>query len=321
MRQYILRRLLLLVPTLVGVSIVIFLAMRVVPGDVALLIVTGGGDSSGGFIQKDALETVRKELGLDKPLHLQYLDWMRDVLTLSGGRSLWSGKPVVEEIKRRFPVTLELAALTFLISIVIAIPSGVLSALRQDTWSDYAVRVVTIGGIAMPTFWSGTLAVLFLVQAFDWIPPLGTPGLFEDPKTLFSQIIWPALALGYYQAAVISRMTRSTMLEVLRQDYVRTAWAKGLRERMVVVRHALKNAMLPVITLSGIQIGHLLGGTVIMESIFVLPGLGSYLLQALLSRDYPVIQSLIVLLAGVFVLVNLLVDLLYGWLDPRIRYD
>lgn len=315
------RRLLLLLPTLLGISIVIFLVMRIVPGDVALLIVTGGGEGSGGAIRQESLNAVRKELGLDKPLHLQYVAWMGDVLRLNGGASLWSGRPVADEVKRRFPVTLELALMTFLISLLISLPTGVLSALRQDTWSDYVFRVVTIGGIAMPTFWSGTLVVLFLVQTFDWIPPLGTPSILEDPSTLFSQLIWPAMALGYYQAAVISRMTRSAMLEVLRQDYVRTAWAKGLRERVVVVRHALKNAMLPVVTLSGIQFGHLLGGTVIMESIFVLPGIGSYLLHALLSRDYPVIQSIIVLLAAIFVLVNMAVDLLYGWLDPRIRYD
>jgi len=319
--RYVLRRLLLLLPTLLGISVVIFLVMRIVPGDVALLIVTGGGEGSGGVVRQESLNAVRKELGLDKPLHLQYVAWMGDVLRLNGGASLWSGRSVADEVKRRFPVTLELALMTFMISLLISLPTGVLSALRQDTWSDYMFRVVSIGGIAMPTFWSGTLVVLFLVQTFDWIPPLGTPSILDDPKTLFSQLIWPAMALGYYQAAVISRMTRSAMLEVLRQDYVRTAWAKGLRERVVVVRHALKNAMLPVITLSGIQFGHLLGGTVIMESIFVLPGIGSYLLHALLTRDYPVIQSIIVLLAAIFVLVNMAVDLLYGWLDPRIRYD
>jgi len=230
------------------------------------------------------------------------------------------GEPVAKVIKNRFPLTLELAFLIFFTSLFIAIPIGVLSAIRQDTWVDYVFRVVSIAGLAMPIFWTGILIIFFLVLFFDWMPPLGYASPLEDPLENLQQLIWPALAQGYMLAALLSRMTRSSMLEVLRQDYMRTAWSKGLRERVIVSRHALKNAILPVITLSGVQFGYVLGGVVIMETVFSLPGMGRMLVESIAGRDYPMIQVMILLIAFVFLSVNLIVDLVYGWLDPRIRY-
>lgn len=318
MRQYILRRLLMLIPVLVAVSIIIFLLMRVVPGDVATVILMGSGGE--GAATEEALRELRHKLGTDRPLYEQYATWVWGLLRLDVGPSFYTRTPVFEEIGDRIPVSVELAFLTGLISLIIALPLGVLSALRQDTWTDYVMRVVTIGGIAMPTFWSGTLIILALVLYFRWLPPIGYVGLLSDPWTNFQQMIWPALALGYYFSAVVSRMTRSCMLEVLRQDYIRTAWAKGLRERIVVLRHAMKNALLPVITITGIQVAYLIGGTVIMESVFVLPGIGKHLVDSIRVRDYPVVQTIVVLFALVVSVANLLVDVVYAWVDPRIRY-
>ncbi|MDO8531693.1 MAG: ABC transporter permease [Dehalococcoidia bacterium] len=224
-------------------------------------------------------------------------------------------------IAQRLPLTVELAAFTIVIAVLIAVPLGALAAVRQDTWLDYVLRVVSIGGLAMPTFWTATLIILGLAVIFGALPPLGvTSSLFDDPLRTLQQLVWPALALGYYDAAMISRMTRSQMLEVLRQDYVRTAWAKGLRERMVLVRHALRNALLPVVTIVGLQFAYLLGGTVIMEKIFFLPGMGSALVDSIIRRDYPMIENIVVLFAFMVLVMNLLIDILYAWLDPRIRY-
>ncbi|MBI2908396.1 MAG: ABC transporter permease [Chloroflexi bacterium] len=317
MRQYLIRRLLLFIPLLVGVSLIIFAILRIIPGDVAMVILGAGGE---GQITEEALNALREELGLNRPLHVQYLTWAIGILRLDAGNSLYTGKPVFEEIARRFPLTLELASLTVVVSLLIAIPVGVVSALRQDTWVDYIFRVVTVGGIAMPTFWTGTLIILFMVLWFHWMPPLGFAGLFDDPSKNLQQLIWPAMAMGYFQSAVVGRMTRSCTLEVLRQDYIRTAWSKGLRERVVVIRHALKNALLPIVTLIGIEVATLLGGTVVMETVFVLPGMGSNLVDSIYRRDYPMIQTIIVLFSFVVAVVNLMVDIVYGWLDPRIRY-
>ena len=316
MRQYLARRLLLLVPVLLLVSAVIFIMMRVLPGDAALVALTSAGEKP----TPERLAEVRAEMGLDRPVFEQYLRWVGGLVRLDAGVSTLTGQPVTKEIAQRFPVTFELAMLGVLVSLLIAIPLGTLSALRQDSWMDYGLRVVAIGGIAMPTFWVGTLILLMLVRLFGWMPPLGFKGLFDDPGRNFQQLVWPAIVLGFNMAAIVTRMTRSQMLEVLRQDYVRTAWAKGLRERVVVYRHALKNALLPVVTLVGIQSAHLLGGTVIIETIFVVPGMGSYLVNAIAGRDYPVTQTVIVVFSLVTLLANLGVDILYGWLDPRIRY-
>ncbi len=318
MQQYVVRRVLLFVPVLLLVSLIIFTVMRIAPGDVAILVVAGP-EGEGKYSPED-LEKVRQQLGLDRPLVQQYVDWITGLARLDAGMSLYKKVPVMEEIGRRLPLTLELAVLTLFVSLALALPMGIVSALRQNTWLDYIIRVVSIGGITMPPFWVGSLIILFLVLGFRWLPPMEYVPLTQDPGANLLQLAFPALALGYFYAAVVSRMTRSTMLEVLRQDYVRTAWAKGLSERLVVVRHALKNALLPVITISGFQFGTLLGGTVIMEFLFSLPGLGSGLIDGITFRDYPMVQTIILLIAIFFSLVNLGVDLMYGLVDPRIRY-
>ncbi len=317
MQRYIIRRLLLAIPVLLGVSITIFVIMRVIPGDVALAIL--GGEAASG-VSQEQLNDLRTQLGLNKPLYEQYGQWMWDFVQFNPGKSLQSGRPVMDHVKNTFPVTLELVILSIAVSLLIALPIGVLSAMRQDTWVDYVFRVVSIGGLAMPVFWTGTLIIMVLVGTFGWLPPLGYMGFFENPVVNIQQVIWPSLAMGYYLSAAVSRMTRSQMLEVLRQDYIRTAWSKGLRERVIMYRHALKNAILPVVTVTGIQFGVLIGGAVLVEIVFVLPGMGTELVQAILRRDYPIVQTIVMLIAAIYVLVNLGVDLLYAWLDPRIRY-
>ena len=251
---------------------------------------------------------------------MQYFDWVWGVVRGDWGTSLRTDTPVLEEIKNRFPLTFEMATLTVLMSILIAVPLGIIMAVRQDTWIDYSARLFSIGGLAMPNFWLGTLTLLFMVIWFGWIPPLGYTHFWDDPWTNIQQVIWGALALAYLFAAIISRMTRSTLLEVLRQDYIRTALAKGLRERTVVVRHALKNAILPVVTIIGIQYAALIGGTVIMERIWNLPGLGTSLIDSINFRDFPVVQGLVLVFAVIILFANLIVDLMYAWLDPRVRY-
>jgi len=318
MHTYLMRRLLMLIPILVGVSLLVFIIMRMVPGDVATMILMGPSGELGA--RQEDIAALRHKLGLDRPLPIQYLSWMQGMLTLNVGESLWSGKPVFEEVLERLPLTLELALLSVLISACIALSTGVLSAIRQDTWVDYVFRAVSIAGLSVPNFWMGTLVILILSRYFFWSPPLGYVHVYEDPLTNLQQLIWPALVLGYSLAAVTSRMTRSSMLEVLREDYVRTAWAKGLTEPAVVMRHAFRNALLPVLTLSAIQLGTLIGGTVIMETIFTLPGIGRYLVDSIFHRDYPVTQTIITIMAVKFVFINLIVDLLYGLIDPRIRY-
>ena len=319
MQQYILRRVLMTLPVLFGVSVIIFVIMRIAPGDVALMILTGSSGEAVG--DQAAVARLRETLGLNKSYPEQYLDFVSGLVRFDPGKSLWSGQPITQELAQRLPVTLELAALAVIVSCLIAIPTGVLSAVRQDSWVDYLFRVVSIGGLAIPVFWMGTLVVLAMTNWFRWLPPLGYATLLNDPVRNLQQFIWPVLVLGYSNAAVVSRMTRSAMLEVLRDDYIQTARAKGLRDRAVVVRHALKNAFLPVITLLSIELGHLIGGAVISETIFTLPGVGRYLVDAIFHRDYPVVQTIVVMLAFVFVFLNLITDLIYAWLDPRIRYS
>ena len=319
MGQYLARRLLMFVPVLLGVSLLIFGLMRVLPGDVAMMILAG--NSGEGSVSQAQLQTLRHQLGTDRPIYEQYGRWIWGLATLDAGRSLKTDQPVLDEIQRRFPITLELAVLTGVIATIIALPLGVVSAIRQNTWLDYAMRFISIAGLAAPTFWIGTLMILAMVRFFDWIPPLGFSSVFDDPVTNMQQIIWPALALGYHFVAVVSRMTRSQMLEVMRQDYIRTAWSKGLRERLVIYRHALKNALIPIVTLMGIQFAFLLGGTVIMETIFVIPGLGRSLVESITYRDYPMVQVIVMLFALVILVSNLLVDLVYAWLDPRISFQ
>lgn len=318
MQQYISRRLLLFIPTAFFATLVIFFLMRVVPGD-AVITVIGGAEAAS--LSQEQLAEIRHNLGLDRPLYIQYLDWLGSLLRGDLGKSLWTGDAVAMEIAARYPITLELALLGSLIALAVAIPAGVVAAIKQDTVTDYILRIFCITGMAMPTFWTGILIIFFLVLFFNWMPPLGVVGVVEDPGKSLQQFIWPALALGGRMLAVLARLQRSTMLEVLREDYIRTAWAKGLRERAIIFRHALKNALLPVITITGIQLGALMGGTVIMESIFTLPGVGRLLIDSINQRDYPVVQTIVVMLAFIFASVNLIVDLAYAWLNPRIRYS
>ena len=320
MKAYLIRRVLGLLPILLGLSLLVFFIMRMLPGDVAMMILAGDVDDV-GHVDPEALEVLREQLGLNKPLIVQYFSWVGGLLTLDAGNSLWSGRPVFVEIGERLPLTAELAALAMVISIVIALPLGILSALRQDTWLDYMFRTISIAGLAVPNFWIGTLIILFLSVWFGWAPPLGYVGFFEDPWVNIQQLFWPALVVGYGNAAIIARMTRSTMLEVLREDYIRTARSKGLDQNTILTVHALKNAMLPVLTLAAISLGHLLNGTVILETIFTLPGIGRYLVDAIFNRDYPVVQTIVLLLGVLFVVLNLITDILYGVLDPRIRYE
>jgi peptide/nickel transport system permease protein len=309
-RTYLTKRLLLIVPTLFGVAAVVFLIMRVIPGDVTLLIL--GGDQTGRIDPH--------QLGLDQPLAVQFGAWLWGVLRLDFGTSLWTGQPVIEEVLIRLPLSLEVAILATIVSVLLAIPLGMIAAVRQDSWVDYVIRVVSIGGQAIPSFWVGILVILALVIYFGWGPPLEFTPPWVDPWANFQQLVWPVLTVGYRYAAVTTRMTRSTVLEVLREDYIRTAWAKGLRERAVVIRHALKNAMLPVITLVGTEFAFLIGGLVVTETVFTLNGVGRFVVDAVAHRDYPVVQALVFLIALCFVVVNLLIDLTYAWFDPRIRY-
>jgi peptide/nickel transport system permease protein len=316
-RTYLAKRLLLILPTLLGVAAVVFVIMRVIPGDVTLLIL--GGDQT-GRIDPQQLAAMRHQLGLDQPIAVQFGTWLWGVLRFDFGTSLWTGQPVLQEVLLRLPLSLEVAILATVVSVVLAVPLGMLAAVRQDSWVDYVIRVVSIGGLAIPSFWVGILVILFLVIYFGWGPPLEFTPPWVDPWANFQQLVWPVLTVGYRYAAVTTRMTRSTVLEVLREDYIRTAWAKGLGERVVVIRHAMKNAMLPVITLVGTEFAFLIGGLVVTESVFTLNGVGRFVVDAVAHRDYPVVQALVFLIAFCFVIVNLLIDLTYAWFDPRIRY-
>ncbi len=314
MRQYVIRRLFLFFPTLILVSLLIFGLIRVVPGDAALAML---GESD--FSDED-LQLAREYLGLDVPVHLQYVDWIKGIVTADLGLSFQDQTPIGPEIVRRIPLTMELAVLTMFFSLVLAVPIGVISALKQDSWVDYAIRSFSVLGLTMPTFWVGTIVIMILSIFFDWIPALIFRNFWEEPTVNFTQLIFPALVLGFFTNAVTARMTRAQMLEIMRFDYIRTARAKGLHELHVVIRHALRNALLPVTTIAGLQFGALLGGTVITETIFGLPGLGRLFVSSVFERDYPVLQTITLLFATIFLALNLFVDLLYGWLDPRIRY-
>jgi peptide/nickel transport system permease protein len=315
MHKYVIRRLLLSVPVLLLSSLIVFGLMRVMPGD-ALTALMG---ESGNVSAKD-LQKLRKDLGLDRPYHEQYAIWVWQMVSLNPGYSIFTNEPIPVALKKAIPVTLELAALAIVLGLTIAIPVGVLSATRQDTLSDYAGRVVAVSGLSMPEFWLGTLVITFAAIWFNWIPPIGYASLWDAPWRNLQQFILPAAILGFRLSAATMRMTRSTVLEVLREDYVRTAWAKGLAGKIVVYKHALKNALIPVVTIVGGQLGTLLAGTVVIETIFALPGMGRLTVEAILYRDYPIVQTNVMLVAATLVTLNLIVDLTYAWLDPRIRY-
>ena len=316
MRQYTIKRIGLFIPTVLLVTIIVFVVMRLIPGDPALAILS----ADDAVYTQEELAQLRAELGTDRPIPIQYFEWIGGILQGDFGTSYWWGGPVMERLGQRIPVTIELAILGILLAVVCAVPLGVISAIKPDSPLDYLCRVFTLVGISIPTFFSGILLTLILIRTFDWLPPLGYEDIWEDPWTNVKQLMLPALALGFYDMAFIARVTRSSMMEILREDYMRTARAKGLRELMVLSRHGLKNAVLPVLTISGWQFGRLFGGTVIIEKIFLIPGVGQLLIDAIYQRDFPTIQAVIVIVALSIVVVNLLVDLLYGWLDPRIRY-
>jgi peptide/nickel transport system permease protein len=267
------------------------------------------------------LETLRAKLGLDRPLYIQYFSWIGQVMGGDLGESLWTKRPVLEEIMRRLPVSLKLGAMAIVVALCIALPIGVLSAIRQDTLKDYAARSAAIVGLSVPPFWKATLVIVLPSIWFGWAPPLQFTPFSENPWQHLSQFILPAIILGIAPGASIMRLTRALMLEVLRQDYIRTAWSKGMREPRVVLKHALKNAIIPVITIVGIQVAEIASGTVIMETIFGLPGMGRFLVDAIFQRDYTVVQGVILLTSTITVVINLLVDLTYAQLDPRIRYQ
>lgn len=316
MTQYVIRRLLMAVPSMLLVSLIIFSLVRLVDGDVVMARL-----SEGGYVTDKQLAAMRAELGIDRPFVTQYLDYMAHLLRGDFGKSLWNSQPVWNQIVDHMEVSLQLAAMSIVLAVVIAIPLGILSAIRANTPIDYAARLFAVLGLSLPDFWIATMLILGLTLWVGWLPEFGYWPIWEDPAKNLEALIFPALIVGYRFSATTARMTRSSVLEVLREDYIRTAWSKGLRERSVVLRHALRNALIPVITIMGGQIGFLLGGLVVIETIFSLPGMGRLMFNAINTRDYPIIQGITLVMASIFILVNLLVDLTYAIIDPRIRYS
>jgi peptide/nickel transport system permease protein len=318
-RRYVVRRLLLFVPTLLGASLLIFVLLRLVPGDIAEILVYQTGSESSAVQQKQ-IRQIRHELGLDQPVAVQYVDWLRRAAMGDFGQSYTQRRPVAEILRERVPRSLELAVITLLLAVVWAIPLGVVSAVRQNTWVDYTARVLSLSGLSLPIFFTGVAILYCLVRFFGWLPPLEWVEIWHDPVENLKHLVWPAIAQAWYISAPITRLTRSQMLDVIRQDFVRTARAKGVGEAGVVYRHALRNSLLPVVTFIGWWGGRLLGGIVIVEMIFSVPGMGSALAQAVSQRDYPTVQAIVFVMALIFLSLNLLVDFVYGWLDPRIRH-
>lgn len=316
MFQYLVRRILMVIPTLLGVGILIFILMRVIPGDLAEMKYAIDGQAA----SDKTLQEERKRIGLDKPLWHQFGSWMWGLAQGDLGSSMWTGRPVTHEIAIRFQLTLQLAIMATSLAILLAIPLGTLAALRQDTWVDYVVRVVSIAGLAIPSFWMGIIIILILLIFFGWLPPMVYTPFWKNPGANLSQLIWPALAVGYRYSAMSTRMTRSSVLEVLREDYIRTAHAKGIQGKVILFRHALKNAMLPVISTIGLEFAFLLGGLVVTEQVFNLNGLGLLFLKSIEIRDYTMIQGLVLLVASLYILINFVLDIIYAYLDPRVRY-
>jgi peptide/nickel transport system permease protein len=312
---FVTRRLLLVVPTLIGVAVAVFFLIRVMPGDVVVVKLR----ADGAAVSEETIQAERKRLGLDKPLYVQFADYMLGLPRLDLGKSLWTGESVVREIALRLPVSLQIATMAGVIAVLIAIPLGTISALYRDTWVDHAVRVVAVSGLAIPSFWLGMLIILALLSLFNWLPKIGYVPFWQDPVGNLAVTIWPAASVGYRYAAVATRMMRSSLLEVMREDYIRTARAKGVWTRLIMRRHALRNAMLPVVTVVGLEFAFLIGGLVVTEQVFNINGVGKLFVDATARGDFNLIQGLVLLIATIFVLVNLAVDLLYGWLDPRIR--
>jgi peptide/nickel transport system permease protein len=301
--------------TLLFVGVMVFGIMRILPGDAAVMMSGAGA----GVVSESEIAEIRSRLGLDRPLPVQFAEWLGEVVRLDLGNSIRTGNPVIADIAQRFPYTLQIVVLAMLIAIFVGVPIGVLSAHLSGGWIDQALRAFSIGGLAAPSFWVGLLMILGLVYFFGWSPPLFWEPFWESPLQSLSQLIWPAIAVGLRQLALLARMTRSIMLEVLGEDYIRTARAKGLGEWAVVVRHGLRNGLMPVVTLIGFEVSALFGGLIVTEAVFSVPGLGQYVVTAIMNRDYPAAQGIVLVLAAIVVLGNLTVDLLYGWLDPRTR--
>ena len=323
MAQYILKRLLLLFPTLFGAAVLVFFLMRLIPGDVCELRMAG----TGAYFDEAALKNCQAELGLDRHVMVQFWTFISGLFTFNFGNSMYTGRPIVEEIGLRFELSLQVAIMATLTAILLAIPLGIISAVKQNTWIDYVVRAFSIAGIAMPSFWLGILIILGLliitqhVFGVPWMPPIDYVPIWEDPLRNLSQLIWPAVATGYRYSAVATRMTRSALLEVLREDYVRTARAKGLAEKVIINRHALKNALLPVVTIIALEFAFLMGGLVVTEQVFNLNGIGKLFVESVGAQDFNMTQQLVMLVVVIFIFTNLFVDIFYAWLDPRIRYS
>ena len=321
MYYYVFKRMLLMVPTLFGAAVLVFCLMRLIPGDICVIrLATGGG------MDPQVLANCRVEIGTDQPMWVQFLAFLKGLVTLDFGKSMWTGRPIIEEIGLRFQLSLQVAIMATITAVLMAIPLGTISAVKQNTWIDYSVRAFSIAGVAMPSFWLGILIILGILIASKalfsspWMPPITYVPLWVDPLHNLSMLIWPALATGYRYSAVATRMTRSAMLEVLREDYVRTARAKGVFHKLIVRRHALRNALLPVVTVIGIEFAFLMGGLVVTEQVFNLNGLGKLFVESVQNQDYNMTQALVMLVVAIFALTNLAIDILYGWLDPRIRY-
>ncbi len=322
MYRYIAKRIVLVIPTLIGAAALVFVLMRLIPGDICMVRLGSGG----GSFDPHALALCHEQAGLDRPLIIQFLDFLWGFFRFDFGISMWSGRPVSLEILSRLPISLEIALLATVIAILIAVPLGTISALKQNTWIDVIVRTAAIGGIATPSFWLGILSILLVLNVSTalfgapWMPPIDYVPIWKDPIRNLEMAVLPAVTVGYRYAAVSMRMTRSAMLEVLREDYIRTARAKGLLEKLIIYRHALKNALLPVVTVIGIEFAFLIGGLVVTEQVFNLNGIGRLFVQAVQNQDYTLTQALVMLTVVIFVFSNLIVDLMYAWLDPRIRF-
>ena len=323
MYTYIVKRMLMVFPTLFGAAVVVFLLLRLIPGDVCML--KFGGE--GGYADPEQIKQCQDMLKLTDPKIKQLYTYMSGFVRFDLGKSMWTQQDVTHEIAIRFPMSLQIAIMATFVSVIIAVPLGVISAAKQNTLVDYFVRAISIAGIAMPSFWLGIVIILGLLIATQawtgvpWMPPIFYKPIWVDPMHNLSQLIWPALATGYRYSSVATRMTRSAMLDVLREDYVRTARAKGLIEKIIVNKHALKNAMLPVVTVIGIEFAFLMGGLVVTEQVFNLNGVGKLFVESVTQADYTLTQSLVMLVVFIYVVINFLVDLMYAWLDPRIRYS
>jgi peptide/nickel transport system permease protein len=320
---YTLKRLALIIPTVLGASVLVFLLMRLIPGDICVLRFATGG----GSITTQLVDNCHAELGLDRPMMVQFWALLKGLVTFNFGKSMWTGRQISEEIGLRFQLSLQVALMAMLTAILIAIPLGAISAVKRNTWIDYAVRTFATAGVAMPSFWLGILIILAILNisktwfGSPWMPPISFVPVWVDPIHNLSMLIWPALATGYRYSAVATRMTRSAMLEVLREDYVRTARAKGVFQTLIIRRHALRNALLPVVTIIGIEFAFLIGGLVVTEQVFNLNGLGKLLVESVTNHDYNMTQALVLLAVVIFALTNMIVDICYAWLDPRIRYN